>query len=101
MCSNKYAKKVLAESKKPHRFACGAYVEANAKCARSHLRSSAMEALSYGCYSNFKKRGGIVVEVSTLIHSAAKGAKRYKILPIGSVEVFWVEERYVKLFRRK
>jgi hypothetical protein len=101
MCSNKYAKKVLAESKKPHKFACGTHVVANAKCARTHLHPIVMESLSYGCCGNFKNRGGIVVEVSTLIHSAAKGAKRYKILPIGSVEMFWVEERYVKLFRRK
>ena len=96
MYNNKYAKKVLTESKKIPKFKVGAHVAANSKCARGHVRPIGAVSLSYGCYKNFKKRGGIIIKTSTLVYTAARGAKRYKILPIGSVEVFWIEERFIK-----
>ena len=45
---------------------------------------------------NFKARGGIIIDVDDKIHSAAKGAKRYLVLPFGSTETYWVEERFLK-----
>ena len=46
--------------------------------------------------TNFKSRGGIIIGIDDKIVSAAKGAKRYLVLPFGSVETYWVEERYLK-----
>ncbi len=46
--------------------------------------------------SNFKARGGIIITTDDKIHSAAKGAKRYLVLPFGSAETYWVEERFLK-----
>ncbi len=48
---------------------------------------------------NFKKRGGFVLEICDEIHSAAKGAKRYKLLPVGETNPVIVEERYLKRSR--
>ena len=45
---------------------------------------------------NFRVRGGIIIDVDDKIHSAAKGAKRYLVLPFGSAETYWVEERFLK-----
>jgi|TARA_R110002110_G_scaffold298913_1_gene513264 hypothetical protein len=101
MCSNKYAKKVLAESRKLPKYDLGTHVTSNSKASRAHIRSTVNASLSYGCYDNFRKRGGIIIEVSPMVHSAAKGAKRYKILPIGAVEMFWIEERFMKKHRPK
>ena len=46
-------------------------------------------------------RGGFVIEVCEGIRSAAKGAKRYKLLPIGATIPFIVEERHLKRGKRK
>mgnify|MGYP003672595766 FL=1 len=50
---------------------------------------------------NFKKRGGFVVAVLPDIRSAAKGAKRYKLLPIGETTPIIVEERFLKAAKKK
>ena len=42
------------------------------------------------------KKGGLIISVDNEIHSAAKGAKRYKILAIGHALPFYVEERFLK-----
>jgi hypothetical protein len=46
-------------------------------------------------------KGGMVLSTAEPIVSAAAGCKRYKVLPYDSPEPIIVEERDVKLFRRK
>jgi hypothetical protein len=46
--------------------------------------------------TNFKKRGGFILEICEEIKNAAKGAKRYKLLTIGETEPIIIEERYIK-----
>jgi hypothetical protein len=46
---------------------------------------------------SFKRRGGIILGVDNKIKSAARGAKRYLVLPFGSAETYWCEERYLKI----
>ena len=96
MLDNKYAIKVLTEAKKPSKFVIGDYIVANAACSRQDLSAADSGRLSTQVFNDFKRRGGFVIEISSLIVSAAKGAKRYKILPIGSTISFWVEERRLK-----
>ena len=43
--------------------------------------------------------GGIVISTTEPIVSAAKGAKRYKILPFGKAEAVLCEERDLKVLR--
>jgi hypothetical protein len=47
------------------------------------------------------KKGGMVLSTSEPIVSAAVGCKMYKVLPYDSTEPVLVEERCVKLFRRR
>ena len=96
MLNNKYANKVLVEAKKPSKFIIGDYVVGNAGCDQRDLSAADSGRLSTQVFNDFKRRGGFVIEISNLIVSAAKGAKRYKILPIGSTISFWVEERRLK-----
>ena len=96
MLNNKYALKVLTEAKKSSKFNLGDYVVGNAGCQTNHLFAADSGRLSHHVFKDFKRRGGFVIEISNLIQSAAKGAKRYKILPVGSTIAFWVEERRLK-----
>ena len=48
----------------------------------------------------FLTKGGLVIRVLDVIRSAAKGAKIYKILPIGSTIPVIIEERFIKLKRK-
>jgi len=50
---------------------------------------------------NFKKRGGFVIETCKNIRCAAKGAKRYKLLPIGETISIIVEERFLKAAKKR
>jgi hypothetical protein len=103
MYDNKYSKKVLAQHTAIPKYEVGAYVQ-----PRSHLDSyKDIEFESDMVWSNqkkivqdFKKRGGFIIEICKEIRSAAKGAKRYKILPIGATMPFIVEERHIKLTRK-
>jgi hypothetical protein len=42
---------------------------------------------------NFKTRGGVIIAIDDNIHSAAKGAKRYLVLPFGSANTYWAEDQ--------
>ncbi len=46
---------------------------------------------------NFKERGGIIIDIDDKICSAAKGSKRYIVLPFGSIKTYFVEERFLKI----
>ena len=51
--------------------------------------------------TNRLKKGGMVLSTTEPIVSAAVGCKRYLVLPYDSPEPVFLEERCVKLFRRK
>ena len=107
MLENKYAKKVLSEYEATPKYELGSLVTGRANFDQY--------AVDYGtpkgqreipwlhrktCVENFLKRGALVVAVDDKIFSAAKGAKRYKVLPIGSPTAFFVEERFIKIKRK-
>jgi len=98
MYNNKYAKKVITESRRPSRFEAGSHVMANSQCSHKRMRDcNRHEMIEYKLFHIFKRSGGIIIEVDNgTILSAANGAKLYKILPIGAVQPFWIEERFVK-----
>ena len=103
MRNNKYAKKVLAEIERKPRFSTEDHIEPNSKFQTGysfkHPMMSGRKGESYVSgdeKSNFKARGGIIIDIDDKIHSAAKGAKRYLVLPFGSANTYWVEERFLK-----
>ena len=103
MRNNKFAKKVLAEIQRKPRFSTDDHIIPNSKFMDGYSFSGSMMASKDGKSwvtseekSNFKNRGGIIIGIDDKIVSAAKGAKRYLVLPFGSVETYWVEERYLK-----
>jgi hypothetical protein len=96
MLNNRYAHKVIEESQRPARFSVGDYVVANASCTIKNLEAVDSARLSHHVFSDFRYRGGFIIGISSMIKSAAKGSKRYKILPLGSTVTFWVEERHLK-----
>lgn len=103
MRNNKFAKKVLAEIERKPRFSTEDHIIPNSKFQDGYSYQNAMMASRDGKSwvtseekTNFKNRGGIIIGVDGKIVSAAKGAKRYLVLPFGSVETYYVEERYLK-----
>jgi hypothetical protein len=103
MRNNKFAKKVLAEIQRKPRFSTDDHIIPNSKFIDGYSWQNAMMASRDGTSwvtseekTNFKSRGGIIIGIDDKICSAAKGAKRYLVLPFGSVETYYVEERYLK-----
>jgi len=103
MSNNKYAKKVLAEIERKPRFSTEDHIEPNSKFQTGYsFKHPMMSGRNGGSYVsgdekiNFKARGGIIIDIDDKIHSAAKGAKRYLVLPFGSANTYWVEERFLK-----
>lgn len=103
MRNNKFAKKVLAEIERKPRFSTEDHIIPNSKFQDGYSYQNAMMASRDGKSwvtseekTNFKNRGGIIIGVDGKIVSAAKGAKRYLVLPFSSVETYYVEERYLK-----
>ena len=103
MRNNKYAKKVLAEIERKPRFSTEDHIIPNSKfqegCSFNPAMMSCRNNTGYVSGNekrNFRARGGIIIDVDDKIHSAAKGAKRYLVLPFGSAETYWVEERFLK-----
>jgi len=99
MHDNKYSKKVLAQHAASPKFELGSYLLPRAcfdsyKCVEFPI--DMVWANQNRIVQNFKKRGGFVIEICKDIHSAAKGAKRYKLLPIGETTPIIVEERHLK-----
>ena len=103
MRNNKYAKKVLAEMEREPRFSTDDHIIPNSKFLTGYSFSNCMMSSRNGdSYvsgdekRNFKARGGVIIGVDDKIHSAAKGSKRYLVLPFGSAETYYVEERFLK-----
>ena len=105
MINNKYTQKVLREYHKSPRFKPGSYVKRKTNFDRVNMSFSKTcdpsdKFLSWDhkrhTFLNFMKKGALIIAVDDEIHSAAKGAKRYKLLGIGDTLPFYVEERYLK-----
>ena len=102
MRGNKYAQKVLDTYYSDARYDVGTLVVLRARCSTSNITydSATNGALGYASSVAFKTKGGIILAVTDQIRSAAKGAKMYKILPIGASIPVFVEERYIKVKRK-
>ena len=105
MMNNKHTQKVLREHNKTPRFKPGAYIRTKTNFERTNLSFSKAgdrreKLLDWEqkrhTFLDFMKKGGLIISVDNEIHSAAKGAKRYKILAIGHSLPFYVEERFLK-----
>ena len=104
MRNNKYAKKVLAELERKPRFSTDDHIIPNSKFLSGYsFNSSMMQTVSGEAYvegdekRNFKARGGVIIGIDDKIVSAAKGSKRYIVLPFGSIKTYFVEERFLKI----
>ena len=86
MCENKYAQKVVAATFSEPIYPVGSVVSfrASAPWTAQQFKSGAVV---------LKTGGGVVT-------SAAKGAKVYEVLPIGSIKPLKLEERHLKKFRQ-
>ena len=102
MSGNKYAQKVIETHRTKPIYESGTLVEPRASVGMVNIRYGEVKnsALSYVSARAFKSKGGIVLCVTDEIRSAARGAKTYKILPIGSSIPVFVEERHIKLKRK-
>ena len=106
MRNNKYAKKVLAELERAPRFGSDDHIIPNSKFLNGYSFNHSMMMARDGSYvapderTNFKRRGGVILGVDDKILSAAKGSKRYLVLPFGSANTYWVEERFLKLKKK-
>ncbi len=83
---NKYAQKVLAAHFETPKYTAGSMVQ---------LRPSA----GYLARSKAQDKPCVVISTTEPIVSACKGAKMYRILPIGSATMITIEERHIKKAR--
>jgi hypothetical protein len=106
MSTNKYAQKVLAIHKAEPKYATGSLVSPRASFQSSHAYFGREDTTKFSwptannVVNKFKTRGGFIMEVTDIVRSAAKGAKTYKILPIGATNPIFVEERHIKINKR-
>ena len=79
---NSYAKKVLAAYRQTPKYAAGSLVS---------WRAGASCVIAARCLT--------VISTGETVVSAAAGAKRYRVLPVGSAKTILVEERDIKRYR--
>jgi hypothetical protein len=99
MYDNKYSKKILSQYKQAPIYDKGDYLKPRTSFdsyKHAEFETDLLWANQNKTIVNFKRRGGFVIEVCKEIYSAAKGAKRYKLLPIGETMPIIVEERFLK-----
>jgi hypothetical protein len=103
MRDNKYSKKVLREAEREPRFEVDTYVIPRAmfdSYKDAEFQTDMIWRHQNKIIHNFKKRGAFVISIMPEILSAAKGAKRYKLLPIGETTPIIVEERFLKVGKK-
>lgn len=100
MYNNKYAQKVLNEYHAKPKFQIGMMVHARTNPHFVRVRRPPLHNINRAAASKFRKLGGVIVGIEDRIVSAARGAKIYKILPIGAAETVHVEERGIKKPRK-
>lgn len=99
MHDNKYSKKVLVQHASDPKYAVGDYLLPRATFnlyKHVEFENDMIWSHQNKTVQNFKKRGGFVMQVCGEIRTAAKGAKRYKLLPIGETMPIIIEERHLK-----
>ncbi len=99
MFDNKYSKKVLAQAERDAKYAVGDYLLPRASFSsykNAEFSSDMVWARQNEILRRFGKSGGFVLVIESEIRSAAQGAKRYKLLPVGETIPIIVEERYLK-----
>jgi len=84
--NNKYSARVLEETKRTPKYPPGSSVT---------FRASA----GWQIRENLKK-GGLVIKTDLPVVSAAKGGKKYQILPYGDPQPVECEERYLKALKK-
>ena len=102
MYENKYSKKVIIQHAATPKYKAGDYVRPRTSFdPYRHIEQPADMAwpTRNTVTKNFKDRGGFILSVLSEIRSHAKGAKRYKILPVGATMPVSVEERFIKISR--
>jgi len=88
MCDNKFAKKVIEATLSEPRYPIGSLVQ---------VRRSTSKKIE-----TWRDCLATVLDIAHIpVSSAAKGAKPYKILPVGETRPITVEERYLKKTRKK
>jgi len=106
MFNNKYSQKVLVQYHAAPKFTMGDLVAIKSVCKISDLTledgSPPLSARLISnhkptAYSKLRRLGGIIVAIDDKIFSAARGSKRYKVLPVGDTEVFYLSERFLIL----
>jgi len=93
MCSNKYAEKVLVAHKADPKFSIGTLVDFRAQ----HSETNELGVAVY----RRAPLGLLVLSTDETILSAAVGAKRYKVVPVGNSAPFYIEERYLKKRKKR
>ena len=104
MFNNKYSRKVIVEYEKTPKYSMGDFISPrasfigfkNAEAESSFTYPSARKSVE-----RFSRTGGFIIEIKKEIYSHAKGAKRYRILPIGETIPLIIEERFIKLNRHR
>ena len=84
MVENKYVQRALANSKTAPLFVVGSMA-----CVRNSATVKGAAARHLG-------KMVVVIEASDNSTSATKGARKYKVLPVGEAKPFVTEERYLK-----
>ena len=94
MVKNKYAQKVLASHNAPAKYPAGSLVT---------FRANAPSGVRYldGAYLKRNVTLMVIETDAAPITSAARGAKVYKLLPVGKATTLEVEERYIMKARPK
>ena len=99
--SNKYAIKVIKAFKDQPKFKVGELVSlrANRECTKSKNEYNT-KFNSWNVPNDVSKV--LILSNTEPIINARKGAKRYKVAPIGgNGQPFWIEEAFIKKLRRK
>ena len=94
MVKNKYAQKVLASHNAPAKYSAGSLVtfRANAPAGSRYLD---------GAYLKRHVTMMVIETDAAPITSAARGAKVYKLLPVGKATTLMAEERHIMKARPK
>jgi len=102
MSTNRYAQRVLETHRSTPKYSNGTLVACRSGTLRNNIRTDQQLpwAISTSTVEAFKKKGGFVICTTSEVRSAAKGAKIYKILPVGSAIPVFIEERHIKLKRK-
>ena len=93
MCQNKYAQKVIDATFERPRYEVGSMVSIRKTCgADAYINRFLIREMAEAPVF-------IVSTGEKPVLSASRGAKVYKILPIGSMETYFIEERHLKKFK--